>query len=645
MLIKQKTKFKILATLLFLSLLLLLTVFLFSGKNYDLVRSMFLEEHTNEELIEKLDDFGIKGYVTVTVLAMLQVVFAFLPAEPVQVLAGLAFGFPIGLLCCLVGVILGNTIIFCLFKTYGNSIKEYFVRKISVDMDKVASSNRVTLIILILYFLPAIPYGMICFMAASLGMKYRRYIATTVTGAFPSICIGIAFGYMAGATSWIVSVVVFSVILVLLCILMIKRNAIFAKINAFLDTPRYSSKTTVKRYSYFILHIAYVISRIVFFLRGVKVSYTKKISGDVDAPSVVLCNHGAFADFAYAGTLIRKRTPNFVVARLYFYKEWLGRLLRMYGCFPKSMFATDLESAKNCLRVLRYGGVLAMMPEARLSTIGKFEDIQPSTYAFIKKCNVPVYTIKINGDYLASPKWGNGLRRGALVEAELDILFTPEDLKELSLEEIEERTESRLYYDEFEWLKSHPDVSYRSKTLAEGLENILSLCPSCKRRHTIKTKGREVSCEFCGKLATMNDRYGFDDGAPFESFALWYEWQSEELFNEIKRNPDFTLTSNVEYRLSSKDAKTMTRHAGEGVCTLSREGLTYQGSRDGEVITEHFSSEEIYRILFGAGENFELYRGTEIHYFVPEEKRSAVDWYIASKALFSPVTSPINSLR
>ena len=39
---------------------------------------------------------------------------------------------------------------------------------------------------------------------------------------------------------------------------------------------------------------------------------------------------------------------------------------------------------------------------------------------------------------------------------------------------------------------------------------------------------------------------------------------------------------------------------------------------------------QIYRLLFGAGEDFELYVGNEIYYFVPEDRRSAVEWYAAS---------------
>lgn len=631
--IKQETKIKILAGLALLVLLLLLAVFLFSGENFELVHSMFFNDHTNDELIEKLGQFGIKGYVTITVLSMLQVIFTFMPSEPTQVLAGLAFGFPIGLACCMVGVLLGNLIIFFLFKIYGDSIRSYFVKNLKIDFDRISSSKTLTALILILYFLPAIPYGMICFLAVSLGMKFPRYMLITLIGSLPSECMGIALGHIAGATSWVASAIVFAILLLLLIVLTIKRNAVFEMINAFLEKPPYSSKTTVKKYRPILLSIAYVISRIIFFLRGVRVRYHNNLGKDVEAPSIVLCNHGSFIDFAYAGSLIRKKTPNFVVARLYFYKKWVGNLLRKFGCFPKSMFATDLESAKNCLRVLRYGGVLAMMPEARLSTVGRFEDIQPGTYSFLKKSGVPIYTIKIQGDYLADPKWGNGLRRGSFIEAELDILFTPEELTELSVDRIKERVEERLYYDELAWLKGKPDIHYRSSRLAEGLENILSICPKCERKYSIRTKKREVFCECCGKLATLNDRYGFENGEPFQSFVDWYDWQCEKMTQEIENDPDFALTTPAELRLPSLDGKTMTRHAGNGVCTLNREGLTYQGTKDGEDTTLRFPTSEIYRLLFGAGENFEIYRGSEIHYFVPEEKRSAVDWYIASVAI------------
>jgi uncharacterized membrane protein YdjX (TVP38/TMEM64 family)/1-acyl-sn-glycerol-3-phosphate acyltransferase len=629
---KKGFKRKLTILILLIGIAIGLTAFLLSNENIAIFKGIFSKDDiTRAEVQQMLSELGIRGYVTIAVLAMLQVIVAFLPAEPVQVIAGISFGFPLGLLLCAIGVFVGNTIIFILYKLYGEKLREYFVKNIHLDFDKMAKSKRVTLIVFILYFLPAIPYGMICFFAASFGMKFPRYITVTLLGAIPSICIGVGLGHAAIASSLALSITICALLILVIAVVMIKRDAIFKKVNEFIDGTQ-DGKFKVKKYSRIKLSIAYVISRIVFFLRGVKVKYVRRVD-KLETPSIVLSTHGSFIDFAYAGSLTKETAPNFIVARLYFYKNIVGSFIREFGCFPKSMFAGDIESAKNCLSVIKGGGVLAMMPEARLSTAGKFEDIQPGTYDFIKKMGVTVYSVNIGGNYLASPKWGDGLRRGSLVEAELDILFTKEEIRELSVEEIKERCERRLYYDDLKWLEEHPEVRYKKKTLAEGLENILVKCPKCKELYTIRAKGHDIFCDRCGRLATLSDRYLFDTDAPFSDFGKWYDWQFEEMKREILDDPDYALTSKVTFKLPSKDGHTMLYTAGEGVCTLNREGLTYVGTKDGEEVTLTFPIKNLYRLLFGAGESFEVYVGRTIHFFLPEEGRSAVSWYIASLIL------------
>lgn len=381
----------------------------------------------------------------------------------------------------------------------------------------------------------------------------------------------------------------------------------------------------------FLMNLLYYGVRFYLFLCGVRVKRVNKI-GKPEAPAIVLCNHGSFIDFIYAAALLRKSKPHFIVARLYFYHKLLGTLLRRVGAFPKSMFATDLENAKNCLTVLKNGELLAMMPEARLSTTGRFEDIQSSTYSFIKKSGVAVYTVKIGGDYLADPKWGKGFRRGSLVEAELDILYTAGQVQSLSVEELKQGIEERLSYNEFQWLEQHPTLRYRSRQMAEGLENILAVCPVCRGRHTVTTKRDKVFCERCGYLTSLDRRYRFTGDFPFKDLTQWYDWQISLLEKEITENEDYALTSKVELRLPG-DGSSLTRHGGWGICTLNRDGLTYSGTKDGETVELRFSLRKIYRLLFGAGVNFEVYDGTRILFFVPEEKRSAVDWYMASRIL------------
>ena len=96
---------------------------------------------------------------------------------------------------------------------------------------------------------------------------------------------------------------------------------------------------------------------------------------------------------------------------------------------------------------------------------------------------------------------------------------------------------------------------------------------------------------------------------------------------------NFVLEDKVQLRHLSKDGKKITRPAGEGVCKLDRNGFSYIGTDDGESVAKIIPIKNIYRILFGAGENFEIYDGKELYYFVPENKRSCVMWYIVSEIL------------
>ena len=195
-----------------------------------------------------------------------------------------------------------------------------------------------------------------------------------------------------------------------------------------------------------------------------------------------------------------------------------------------------------------------------------------------------------------------------------------------------------MYYNDFDWLKSHPELRYKSKTLAEGLENILVRCPKCGAIHSIRTKKRRVYCEKCDLSLTLNDRYEFLDNPYFKTFADWYRYQCNKINGDINeslmQSGDYKLTSKVELKLPSLDGSTLLRHGGEGVCVLNKDGLTYTGTKDGCEFEIQFPLSKVYRLLFGAGEDFEAYYGSELYYFIPEEKRSAVEWYITSKLLY-----------
>lgn len=372
--------------------------------------------------------------------------------------------------------------------------------------------------------------------------------------------------------------------------------------------------------------------------RRIKFKFTRNVR-KLDHPAIVLCNHGSFIDFAYMALLLGRDKPHIVATRQYFYNKRLGRLLLALGCIPKSLFATDVESVKNCIKVVNDGGVLVLCPEARLSTVGQFQDIQPGTMGFLHKMgkHATIYTIKFSGDYLAMPKWARRgdkrfIRKKSVVEATLDVLFAKGECAGVTAEEFESRVRNALQYNDFDWLQQRPNLTYPQGNLADGLENVLYKCPNCGGEFTLSARGDTLECGSCGFADTMDVRYQFANSG-FANLQQWYHWQMNELSQAIESNPNFELRDRVTLYHPSLDGKMQLRVAGEGECVFNRHGLTYTGTDSDKQIVKHFPLNTIYRLMFGAGADFEIYEGDNFWYFVPSDGRTCVKWYMASEVL------------
>ena len=623
---------KILIGIAVLAIIAALGMFLFSGDNAGIIKNLF--DGNTDAFIEGVQNLGIRGVIVLAVLSMLQVLLPFMPAEPAQVLAGMCNGFWAGIGICVMGVFVGNTIIYLMYRVFGAKMDKYFKKNITVDFDVLRESKRVVLLIFILYFLPAIPYGLICLFTCTVNKNYFRYIIITMFGSVPSIMIGVALGRVAITSSWIVSVSLFVVIVVLLVLLYVNRSKVFKKINEFaVKQFGYSSNTQVRKPNGFISWWVWLAFKM-WLGSNVKTEIKNEVK-KVEGPAIILCNHGSFIDFLYLSTVLKSEKPHVVSGRQYFYGKKLGNLLKKMGCIPKSMFSTDIESTRNCLKVIKDNGVLVVFPEARLSTAGKFEDIQEGTEKFLQKMNANIYVLKFSGDYLAMPKWAKHknkrrVNKKSTVEAHFYQLYKQGEPMKVPAEQFEKTIHDAIVYNDFQWLETRPELTYKSKYLAEGLENILYRCPHCGKLLTLTTKGRTVSCSDCGYTATLNDRYGFENGEPFGNFQQWYDWQNEQMRQEILSDNDFRLTSRVKLFHQSPSGRTQLVEVGDGVCTLNRDGLTYVGTDGEKQITKHFPLNQIYRLLFGAGEDFEIYEGEKFWYFVPDDKRGCVMWYVAS---------------
>ncbi len=155
-------------------------------------------------------------------------------------------------------------------------------------------------------------------------------------------------------------------------------------------------------------------------------------------------------------------------------------------------------------QVVKNGDVAVIYPEARYSLYGTTAVLPASLGKLCKLLDVPVVTLICHGHHVNSPFWNLHDRGVAPTEAEMTLLYTKEELKRSSAEEINDRLVEAFQYDDFAWQKSRKIKTPYEKR-AEGLHKVLYQCPACGREFHMRSRGTRLFCENCGKSWQMTE--------------------------------------------------------------------------------------------------------------------------------------------
>ncbi|MCQ2427691.1 MAG: 1-acyl-sn-glycerol-3-phosphate acyltransferase [Clostridia bacterium] len=250
-------------------------------------------------------------------------------------------------------------------------------------------------------------------------------------------------------------------------------------------------------------------------------------------PYILLCNHNAFMDFKVATKAIYPQRANYIVAIDGFIgREWL---LRNVGCICKRKFTSDILLLRQMKRALAGDNVLVIYPEARYSLCGTTAVLPESLGACCKMMNVPVVTLICHGHHVNSPFWNLHDRGVKPTEAEMKLLYTAEELKKASADEVNAKIVDAFRYDDFAWQKER-GIRTPYKGRAEGLHRVLYKCPECETEFRMASEGTELFCKCCGKRWTMSELgelAAIDGNTRFSHIPDWYEWERECVKKEI----------------------------------------------------------------------------------------------------------------
>lgn len=338
-----------------------------------------------------------------------------------------------------------------------------------------------------------------------------------------------------------------------------------------------------------------------------------ELSG-LQGPALVIAPHTSNKDHWLIGMALYPHRPTFVVSRHFMAKPKLRPILREAHVITKRMFCPDVGTVMDVLRARREGNIIVLFPEGRLACNGRTGTVTDGTAELAKKLGIPVYVVTANGASCTFPKWAKKPRRGK-IRVTGRRLLTAEEVATLSPEVIHERMQAAITHDD---MAAMAGIRYRSRHMAEGLDGILYRCPACHENFRMQTKGRLIFCT-CGMTAELDETYRLH-GAPFETIAGWYDWQTSEL------STDTPLTTHA--RIGTPDARgNMDPNAGEADVYMDKDVFTVDGTLHGQPFSFTRRTESIGAFPVTVRGQFDVYYNNTLYYIFPQpDERASVMW-------------------
>ena len=247
----------------------------------------------------------------------------------------------------------------------------------------------------------------------------------------------------------------------------------------------------------------------------------EKLGNPQNKPYLILMNHQTAFDQFFIGMAV-EGPVYYLATEDIFSLGWISRLLDfLVAPIPIKKQTTDLKAIKNCVKVAKEGGTIALFPEGNRTFHGKTLYFKPSIVKLIRLIKLPVVIMRVEGGYGVQPRWSDVVRKGAM-RAYPSRIIAPEEYDTLSDEDLFEQLQKELYVDE-----TVSDALFYHKKNAEYMERFLYVCPDCGLT-TFKTKNDIIECEKCHqKIQYLPNKklQGVSKTFSFDNIGTWYDYQ------------------------------------------------------------------------------------------------------------------------
>lgn len=239
-------------------------------------------------------------------------------------------------------------------------------------------------------------------------------------------------------------------------------------------------------------------------------------------PCFILYNHQTLFDQFIVSLLMPKHVYH-VASEDLFSNGFISKLLAWaVAPIPFRKSSSDISGIKNCVKVAKEGGNIAMAPEGNRTYSGTTEYIKPGVVSLVKLLKMPLILYRIEGGYGVHPRWSDSIRKGKM-RAYVSRIVQPDEYAKMDNDELLDIIQRALFVDERE------DTSeFYCKNNAEYLDRVMYYCPDCGLS-LFEANKDVISCKKCGKQIQYlpnKTLKGLNCDFPFAYVKDWYDAQS-----------------------------------------------------------------------------------------------------------------------
>lgn len=159
---------------------------------------------------EWLDSYGNLGKIIFVGVRALQTVVKIIPAEPLEIGSGYAYGIWGGLFYCMLGTEIGSLIIIAITKLFGMRAVNLFVSEEKIkSLTFLQNKEKLTVSLFIIYLIPGTPKDIITYLMGVTDYNIWKFLLLTGLARIPSIITSTVCGAALGEKNYWLSAGVF----------------------------------------------------------------------------------------------------------------------------------------------------------------------------------------------------------------------------------------------------------------------------------------------------------------------------------------------------------------------------------------------------------------------------------------------------